>query len=82
MLGALREAARGADGVPWLDEAAVAEQARRLLDATRADPVVRIPEEFTMLARVFGVLGGLFQHHRPRLDWQGQLAPLLAALTA
>jgi ubiquinone biosynthesis protein len=78
LLGALREAAR--DGVPWLDRDAVAEQARRVLAATRADPVVRIPEEFPMLARVFGVLGGLFQHHRPRLDWRRQVAPWLAAL--
>ena len=30
-----------------------------------------------MLARVFGVLGGLFQHYRPRLDYS---RPLLAAL--
>lgn len=80
MLGMLREAAREEGGMPWLDEQAVAAQARRILAATEADPVVRIPEEFTMLARVFGVLGGLFQHHRPRLDWRGQLGPLLAAL--
>jgi ubiquinone biosynthesis protein len=82
MLGALREAAREVGGLPWLDEAAIAEQARRLLAATRADPVTRIPEEFPLLARVFGVLGGLFQHHRPRLDWRGQLAPWIAALAA
>lgn len=80
MLGALRESALREGGVPWLDQRQVAEQARRILAATDADPVVRIPEEFTMLARVFGVLGGLFQHHRPRLDWQRQLAPWIAAL--
>ena len=80
MLGMLREAARDEGGMPWLDEEAVAAQARRVLAATESDPVIRIPEEFTMLARVFGVLGGLFQHHRPRLDWRGHIGPLLAAL--
>jgi len=80
MLGMLREAAREEGGMPWLDEDAMAAQARRILAATEGDPVVRIPEEFTMLARVFGVLGGLFQHHRPNLDWRGHLGPLLAAL--
>ncbi len=81
MLGALRAAAQADDGgVPWLDQQQLATQARALLDATRDDPVVRIPEEFAMLARVFGSLGGLFQHYRPRLDWSRSMQPVLAAL--
>ncbi len=60
----------------------LAAQARALLDVTRDDPVVRIPEEFAMLARVFGALGGLFQHYRPRLDWTRTMQPLLGALAA
>lgn len=82
MLGALREAALEGGGVPWLDEAELAEQARALLEVTRGDPVVRIPEEFAMLARVFGALGGLFQHYRPRLDWTRTMQPLMGALAA
>jgi ubiquinone biosynthesis protein len=80
MLGALRDAAREGGGVPWLDEAQVAAQARALLDATQDDPVVRVPGEFVMLGRVFGTLGGLFQHYRPRVDWARHMAPVLAAL--
>jgi ubiquinone biosynthesis protein len=82
MLGALREAAIAGGGVPWLDQEQLAAQARALLDATRDDPVVRIPDEFAMLARVFGALGGLFQHYRPRLDWTRHMQPVLGALAA
>jgi ubiquinone biosynthesis protein len=82
ILGALREAALAGGGVPWLDQPQLAAQARTLLDATRADPVVRIPDEFAMLARVFGSLGGLFQHYRPHLDWTRHMQPLLSALGA
>jgi len=43
--------------------------ARALAEQTVADPVERIPPSFVMIGRVFGTLGGLFGHHRPRLDW-------------
>jgi ubiquinone biosynthesis protein len=82
MLGALRQAALEGGGVPWLDQDELAAQARALLEVTRGDPVVRIPEEFAMLARVFGALGGLFQHYRPRLDWTRTMQPVLGALAA
>jgi ubiquinone biosynthesis protein len=82
MLGALRGAALAGGGVPWLDQDQLAAQARVLLDATSEDPVVRIPDEFAMLARVFGSLGGLFQHYRPRLDWARHMQPVLGALAA
>ena len=82
MLGALREAALDGGGVPWLDPEQLAVQARALLDASRDDPVVRIPDEFAMLGRVFGALGGLFQHYRPRLDWTRHMQPLLGAIGA
>jgi len=35
-----------------------------------------------MLARVFGALGGFFQHYRPRLDWTRTMQPLMGALAA
>ena len=82
MLGALRDAALAGGGVPWLDQEQLAAQARALLDATSDDPVIRIPDEFAMLARVFGALGGLFQHYRPRLDWARHMQPVLSALAA
>jgi ubiquinone biosynthesis protein len=81
MLGALRETARGGAGVAWLDREQLEAQARALLEATRDDPVVRVPAEFVMLGRVFGTLGGLFQHYRPRIDWARHMQPLLGALT-
>ena len=80
LLGALRRAALEGDGMPWLDEREVAAQARRLLAAVEDDPVIRIPEEFVMLARIFGTLGGLFQHYRPRIDVARHLAPVLGAI--
>ncbi len=80
MLGSLREAALAGGGVPWLDQDQLAAQARVLLAATRDDPVVNIPDEFAMLARVFGSLGGLFQYYRPQLDWKRHMQPVLGAL--
>jgi hypothetical protein len=64
-----------------LDEAELAAQARALLEV-RAAIRRPIPEEFAMLARVFGALGGLFQHYRPRLDWTRTMQPLMGALAA
>lgn len=80
MLGALRETAHGGAGIAWLDREQLEAQARALLDATRDDPVVRVPAEFVMLGRVFGTLGGLFQHYRPQIDWARHMQPLLGVL--
>ena len=82
LLGALRRAAAAGGGVPWLDEREVVAQARELLAAVGDDPVIRIPDEFVMLARVLGTLGGLFQHYRPRIDFARHLAPVLGAFAA
>jgi ubiquinone biosynthesis protein len=79
LLGAFRRlAAAGGEGA-WLGPDELAAQARALLRTAEEDPVVRIPEEFVLLARVFGTLGGLFQHHRPRLDFARHVAPVLAS---
>ena len=70
-------------GVPWLDRDAAGRAGARCCSKQRSDdPVVRIPDEFAMLARVFGSLGGLFQHYRPRLDWARHMQPVLAAFAA
>jgi len=80
LLGALRQAALGAGGGAWPDEREVAQQARRLLDAVDGDPVIRIPDEFVMLARIFGTLGGMFQHYRPHIDFARHMDPVIGAL--
>jgi ubiquinone biosynthesis protein len=69
LLAQFREAL-GADGqVRWPSQEEVLEQMASLLDAAYADPVVRIPAEFVMVARVFGTLGGMFAHYRPAIDF-------------
>lgn len=77
MLGAFRRMAEG--GEAWLAPAAVEAELRGLLRAVEDDPVTQLPEDFVMLGRVFGTLGGLFQHHRPRIDWGRHVAPVLGA---
>ncbi len=77
MLGAFRRMAEG--GEAWLAPAAVEAELRGLLHAVERDPVTKLPDDFVMLGRVFGTLGGLFQHHRPRIDWGRHVAPVLGA---
>jgi ubiquinone biosynthesis protein len=50
--------------------------------AARANPLVRIPQEFVLLGRVFGTIGGLLLHHRPRIHLFSLLAPALAKCLA
>ena len=52
-------------------------QAADILEQMNKDPVVRIPAEFVMLARVFGTLGGLFLHYQPRVDLSQRILPLI-----
>ena len=75
LLGAFRRIAAGGD--VWLSREAVEAELLGLLEALRHDPVTKLPDDFVLLARVFGTLGGLFQHHRPRIDWARHLAPVL-----
>ena len=53
----------------------VVAQMRAMLDAAEDDPVVRVPEHFVMLGRVFGTLGGLFLHYRPAIDYGRHVMP-------
>lgn len=77
MLGAFRRMAGGGDA--WLAREDIEAELRGLLSAVEHDPVTKLPEDFVMLGRVFGTLGGLFQHHRPRIDWGRHAAPVLGA---
>jgi ubiquinone biosynthesis protein len=48
-----------------------------------SDPIIRLPEEFVMLGRVFGTLSGLFVHYRPDVSATARVLPVvLAALTS
>jgi len=77
LLGTFRRIATGR--AAWLSRDELEAQLRGLLAAMRDDPVTLLPDDFVMLARVFGTLGGLFQHYRPRIDWARHLAPVLGA---
>ncbi len=77
MLGAFRRMAGGGDA--WLAREDIEAELRGLLSAVEHDPVTKLPEDFVMLGRVFGTLGGLFQHHRPHIDWGRHAAPVLGA---
>jgi ubiquinone biosynthesis protein len=57
------------------------EQATGLMEAAQADPVTRVPGEFVMLARVFGTLGGMLSHYRPRIDYASVVLPHLFVRT-
>ncbi len=81
LLGQLERSAH-ADGSVWPDADAVLAEARSLLDATLGDPVVQLPGDFIMMARVFGTLAGLFNHYRPKLDVQRYLWPSLTRALA
>ena len=59
-LGTIRE--RGGD---WPNQLELLAQAALMARHIEADPIVKLPEEFVMLGRVFGVLSGLFLHYRP-----------------
>jgi ubiquinone biosynthesis protein len=52
----------------------------RLLRAVEQDPVVRIPDHFVMIGRVFATLGGLVTHYRPTMDIQRTMLPALLAV--
>jgi ubiquinone biosynthesis protein len=54
----------------------------RLLRTVEQDPVVRVPDHFVMIGRVFATIGGLIMHYRPTMDIQRIMLPaLMAALS-
>lgn len=52
-------------------------EARALLEAATNDPVEVLPEEFIMIARVFGTLAGMFLQYRPTIDVGSRVMPVL-----
>jgi len=79
LLRHFRDAMATGDRSVWLSRGELLARAGELLESAEGDPVVRFPAEFVMLSRVFGVLGGLFHHYRPRIDYARHLAPVLGA---
>ena len=77
-LGVVRS--RGGDWPTQLELLAQTALMARFIDG---DPVVRLPEEFVMLGRVFGTLSGLFLHYRPDVSAAARILPfVLVALAA
>jgi ubiquinone biosynthesis protein len=64
-------------GVKWPTKDEMVARATELLSACESDPVVGLPGEFIMIARVFGTLGGLFARYRPDIDFARHIMPVL-----
>jgi ubiquinone biosynthesis protein len=79
LLGELRQAALG-KGIVWPDRHQLGARATALLSACKDDPVVALPGEFVMMARVFGTLGGIFARYKPDLDFARHMLPVLGAV--
>jgi ubiquinone biosynthesis protein len=79
LLGELRQAALG-KGIQWPDGDRVAARVAGLLSACKDDPVVSLPGEFVMMARVFGTLGGIFARYKPDLDFARHMLPVLGSV--
>jgi ubiquinone biosynthesis protein len=77
LLSQFRDAMASGERSVWLSQGELLTRAGELLESAQRDPVVRLPPEFVMLSRVFGVLGGLLHHYRPRIDYARHLAPVL-----
>jgi ubiquinone biosynthesis protein len=77
MLGRFREALlTGSFTWPTTDQ--LKAEATNAVRALGDDPVVELPPDFVMIGRVFGLLGGLFQHYKPELDWSRILLPWIS----
>ncbi len=61
--------------VTWPTREEIFAEAEQVVEASRRDPVTKIPVEFVMIGRVFGLLGGMFQHYKPSIDWQKRVLP-------
>jgi len=66
--------ARGGD---WPNQVELLAQAALMTRYLQSDPLTRIPEEFVMLGRVFGVLSGLFLHYRPEVSAAASVLPIV-----
>lgn len=70
----------GTASFPTPDE--LVNEARALLEAATNDPVEVLPDEFIMIARVFGTLAGMFLEYRPNIDVGSRVMPVLLSALA
>jgi ubiquinone biosynthesis protein len=63
----------------WPNKEQIFERANVVLEASEDDPVVSIPTEFVMIARVLATLGGLFSHYRPDISFGEHVLPVLGS---
>lgn len=63
----------------WTKPEEIMAEVSRLRDVASQDPILSVPDDFVMLARVFGVLGGLFVTYRP--DTKAIAPTLLSMVT-
>ena len=82
LLQTMRQAIEGGGGFAWPTKQELLSQASELLRQVERDPVVSLPAEFVMTARVFGTLGGLFMHYRPNIDYTKALLPIIGQALA
>jgi ubiquinone biosynthesis protein len=69
--------ARAEGEASWPTEAELLADAKALMNAVTDDPVTVIPDDFVMIARVLGTLGGLFMRYRPKLDVAARVLPVV-----
>ena len=74
MVGRIRDAIDG--NVEWPSTEQLLAEVAELAALADGDPVVRIPDSFVLLARVFGTLGGLFMAYQPSRLGSRSLAAL------
>ncbi|HVU03018.1 MAG TPA: AarF/ABC1/UbiB kinase family protein [Polyangiaceae bacterium] len=76
LLSEIRDAVLGG-GVKWPTRDEAVKRMTELLRACEHDPVVTLPSEFIMIARVFGTLGGQFAKYEPNIDVARHVLPIL-----
>jgi ubiquinone biosynthesis protein len=73
LLGRLKRGIAGGDAPVWQSRKQTFETVADMLDAANADPIVRIPPDFVMIARVMGMISGTLEHYRPNIDWAARV---------
>jgi ubiquinone biosynthesis protein len=82
LLQTMRQAVERKGALVWPTKEQLLSQASEVVEQLERDPVVSLPPEFIMTARVFGTLGGLFMHYRPNVDYAKALMPIIGQALA